>query len=149
MYYWLSFHILCILLEGQSQCTWISFTCSTELKSSSPFSWIYLNLHIFTHINTYLHIFTKAFPYLQIFTNVYQYFSIFTSIYRYLPILTNIYQYIPILSHIYLYLIQITHIYPYPPCTDIYQYPMSRNPLIIDILIQLVILFLSCSYQLK
>ena len=28
----------CILLEGQSQCTWISFTCSTELKSSSPFT---------------------------------------------------------------------------------------------------------------
>ena len=27
----------CILLEGRSQCTWISFTCSTELKSSSPF----------------------------------------------------------------------------------------------------------------
>ena len=27
---------LLVLLKGQSQCTWISFTCSTELKSSSP-----------------------------------------------------------------------------------------------------------------
>ena len=29
--------IWCILLEGQSQFQWISFTSSTELKSSSPF----------------------------------------------------------------------------------------------------------------
>ena len=34
----------CILLEEQSQCTWISFTCSTELKSSSPLHLVMLNL---------------------------------------------------------------------------------------------------------
>ena len=39
----------CILLEGRSQCTWIRFTSSSELKSSSPLTkYILLSFQPFT-----------------------------------------------------------------------------------------------------
>ena len=49
-YFWLkSTRKWCILLEGRSQCTWISFTCPTELKSSSPLTKLLCHHHHHHH----------------------------------------------------------------------------------------------------